>query len=141
MIAAIIAFINMIPGINTLVATITTAYFNSKVQLTQARIGGDTAVAIATVKAVAIAEESRVNALRVIGGSWILSFLTLGFAVPWIAYEWKVVVWDTMLGWGTTPAIHGAVGDWATTIIACLFGSGAVLSAGHMYFNRDKRGE
>jgi hypothetical protein len=71
----------------------------------------------------------------------------VGFAVPWIAYEWKVVVWDNIVcPWlfgapGLTLPIKGDVATWATTIITCLFGSGTVLSAGHMYFNRNKSGE
>lgn len=141
MLSAILAILNVIPGLSTLITSVTTAYFNSKVQLTEARIGGDTTVAVDLVKASAVAEQSAVGRLQVIGSSWVLSFLVVGFALPWIAYEWKIVVWDTMLEWGTTNAIHGAVSDWATTIIGCLFGSGTVLTAGHMFFNRDKTGE
>jgi len=141
MLAAVLAVLNMIPGLSTLITTLASAYFNSKVQLTSARIGADTAVTTAMLTAVGKEEASRVDALKVIGSSWILSFLVVGFSMPWIGYEWKVVIWDTMLGWGTTPAIHGAVGDWATTIIGCLFGSGTVITAGHMWFNRSKVGE
>src|ERR1700735_1590268 len=135
MLAAVLAVLNMIPGLSTLITTLASAYFNSKVQLTSARIGADTAVTTAMLTAVGKEEASRVDALKVIGSSWILSFLVVGFSMPWIGYEGKVVIWDTMLGWGTTPAIHGAVGDWATTIIGCLFGSGTVITAGHMWFN------
>lgn len=141
MLSAFLAFLNVIPGLSSLITSVTATYFNSKVKLTTARIGGDVTVATALVTAAAKAEETRVAGLKVISGSWVLSFLILGFSLPWIAYEWKVVVWDNILQWGSTPAIHGDVGAWATTIIACLFGSGTVLSAGHMYFNRDKTGE
>ena len=141
MIAAILAFINCIPGISTMVTSLTATYFNSKVKLTAARIGGDVSVATALVSASAKAEDAHVSALKVIGASWVLSALVVGFATPWIIYEWKVIVWDNVLQWGSTPAVHGDVATWATTIITCLFGSGTVLTAGHMYFNRDKTGE
>lgn len=39
-----------------------------------------------------------------------------------VLYLAKVVVWDVMFGWGTTPAIKGAVGDWLALIAAFLFG-------------------
>lgn len=39
-----------------------------------------------------------------------------------VLYLGKVVVWDTMLGLGSTPAIHGNVGDWLGLIAAFLFG-------------------
>jgi len=39
-----------------------------------------------------------------------------------VLYLGKVVVWDTMLGLGSTSAIHGNVGDWLGMIAAFLFG-------------------
>jgi len=43
-------------------------------------------------------------------------------AYIFVLFLGKVVVWDTMLGWGTTPAIHGAVADWLGMIAMFLFG-------------------
>lgn len=128
----------LIPGLSTLVTSVATAYFNAKVQITTAKIGGDTAVAKGLIVAAAQSEASSVDRLKVIGGSWVLSFLVIGFSLPWIAYEWRCVVWDNVINNGatSTPAIGGQLADWAKTIIACLFGSGTVLTAGHMYFNR-----
>jgi hypothetical protein len=134
----LMAILGLIPGLSSLATAITTAYFNSKVQITTAKIGGDTAVAKAMMIAAAQTEASNVDRLKVIGSSWVLSFLVVGFALPWILYEWRVVVYDNvwMVGATSTPAIGGDVAGWATTIIACLFGSGTVLTAGHMFFNR-----
>jgi hypothetical protein len=134
----LMAILAMIPGLSTLITSITSAYFNSKVQITTAKIGGDTAVARQMIVSQADIERTRVDGLRVIGASWVLSFLVVGFSLPWILYEWRVVVYDNvwMVGATSTPAIGGDVATWATTIIACLFGSGTVLTAGHMYFNR-----
>lgn len=133
----ILSFIlGLIPGLNTLVRNITTAWFNSKVKITTARIGGDTEVAKALVIASAKEYATNVDRLKVIAGSKVLLLLIVGFATPWVVYEWKVVVWDTILGWGTTAPIKGLVADWGGTIIACLFGSGTALTVGHMYFNR-----
>lgn len=39
-----------------------------------------------------------------------------------VAYLAKVVVWDTMLGLGSTPAIHGEVANWLGMIAMFLFG-------------------
>lgn len=143
MIAAILAFINMIPGIGSIVTTLTAAYFNSKVQLTSARLGADTTVATALVAASAHSEASAVDRLKVIGSSWVLMALTVGFATPYIIYEWQCIVYDKVLMHGatTTDPLGGDLSAWATTIIGCLFGSGTVLTAGHMFFNRDKTGE
>lgn len=43
-------------------------------------------------------------------------------AYIFVLYVGKVVVWDTMLGLGTTPAVKGAVGDWLAMIAVFLFG-------------------
>lgn len=137
----------MIPGLSTVITSLTTAFFNAKVQLVTARIGGDVTVATALVTAASVAEHERVAGLSVIAGSKVLLFLTVGFALPWIIYEWKVVAIDNvfspwLLGHPTsTLPIYGAVADWAKTIIGCLFGSGTALTVGHMFFNRNKTGE
>jgi hypothetical protein len=39
-----------------------------------------------------------------------------------VAYIGKVVVWDTMLGLGSTPAVKGDVGTWLGMIAVFLFG-------------------
>lgn len=39
-----------------------------------------------------------------------------------VAYIAKVVVYDVMLGLGSTDAIHGSVGDWLGLIAMFLFG-------------------
>lgn len=43
-------------------------------------------------------------------------------AYVFVLYIAKVVVWDTMLGLGSTPAIRGNVGEWMALIAAFLFG-------------------
>lgn len=136
MLAVIMTVLNLIPGLSSLAQAWVSASYNAKVAILQAKIGGDVAVTQAMLQAQAVSEQARVGALQAIASSKVLSFLIFGFASPWIIYEAKVVVWDNVLGWGSTPAIHGDVGSWATTIIACLFGSGTIAHLGNMYFQR-----
>lgn len=144
MIGFLATIAGMIPGIAKIVEALTNSYFNAKVTMTTARIGGDVNVARALIQASAQSEATGVERLKVLSGSWPLVMLVVGFALPWIIYEWKVVVWDVVFAHythGTTDVIRGNVGDWAGVIIASLFGSSTVLAAGHMYFNRNKSGE
>jgi len=136
MLAFSMTVLHLIPGLSSLATSWLTAAYNARVAITTAQIGGDVAVATTMVNAAAVAEQARVGFWRVAASSRMMMFLIYGFSAPWIFYETKVVVWDTCLGWGSTPAIHGAVIGWATTIIACLFGSGTIIHAGQMYFNR-----
>jgi hypothetical protein len=141
------AILALIPGLSTLVSGITSAYFNAKVRLVTARIGGDRDVATKLVQGAAAADHENTNRLGVIASNKFLTFMLIGFALPWIGYEWKVVVWDNILSpWflgheGYTAAIGGSVGEWATTIIGFLFGSSTTLAIGKMWFGRDKTGE
>jgi len=138
MLAAIMTVLHLIPGLSSLATAWLTAAYNAKVAITTAQIGGDGAVATSMVNAAAVAEQTRVQGLQVVASSKVLMFLFVGFAFPWVFYEAKVVIWDTCLGWGSTPAIHGVVIDWATTIISCIFGSATIMHAGEMYFNRPR---
>lgn len=133
MFAAILA---LIPGLNTLVTSITTAFFNAKVSITQAKIGGDRDVAVKLVQAAAQADHENTARLSIIAGNKFLTFLLIAMATPLVVYEWKVIVYDTILGWGSTPAVKGQVADWGNTIIYFLFGSPTVMGIGKMWFNR-----
>lgn len=147
MITAILAFFQALPAILNGVSAFTSAYFNAKVQITTARIGGDVAVAKQLVTGIVAEGQVRVSFLQTVSQSKFLMWLVGGFATPWIIYEWKVVVWDKIackwiMGvYGFTPAVDGTVGDWAGVIIAGIFGTGTVMGIGHMFFNRNKTGE
>ena len=44
-------------------------------------------------------------------------------------YYAKCVVWDTMLGWGSTPALHGNIEIWAGMIFGFYFGKRTIENA------------
>lgn len=133
MLAALLA---LIPGLSTLVTSITTAFFNAKVQITQAKIGGDRDVAVKLVQAAAQQDHENTARLGIIASNKLLTILLVLFAAPLVAFEWKVYVWDAMLGWGTTDAVKGQVADWGNTVIYFLFGAPTALALGKMWFTR-----
>lgn len=131
-----LAFLALIPGLSTLVSSIVTAVFNAKVSITQAKLGADRDVAVKLVQAAAQQEHENTTRLGIIAGSKLLTLLLIAFALPLIGFEWKVIVWDKMLGWGSTDPLAGDVSSWASTIIAFLFGAPTVMSLGRMWFSR-----
>jgi len=139
MLGLLMTVLHLIPGLSGLATAWLTAAYNAKVAITTAQIGGDVSVATTMVNAAAISDQTRVGFWKVAASSNMMMFLIYGFSFPWIFYEAKVVVWDTCLGLGSTPAIHGDVIGWAGTIIACLFGSGTIVHAGELYFNRPQQ--
>lgn len=145
MITAILAFFQAIPAIMGGFEAFTKAYYDAKVKITTARIGGDVDVAKQLVSGVVAEGQTRVEFLKVVSQSKFLMCLVGSFAFPWIVYEWKVVLWDNMLHftiygiYGFTPTIGGIVGQWAGLIIGGIFGTGSVMAVGQMFFNRRER--
>lgn len=119
------AFLAALPGLGSVISGLITRVYDAKVRLEMARTGAERDVAVAAIAA----QSAQVSA---IASSPILSWLVVGFAIPVAAFEWKVVIWDTMLGLGSTPAIHGDVAVWMGTIIGWLFGSATALAAGRV---------
>lgn len=144
-ITAVLAFFKAIPAITGGITAFTQAYYNAKVQITTARIGGDVDVAKQMVTGIVAEGQARVEFLRVVSQSKFLMFLVGGFAFPWMFYQAKVVMWDKIICmwimgvYGFTPAVAGTVGDWAGVIIAGIFGTGGVMAVGQMFFNRKER--
>lgn len=64
-----------------------------------------------------------------IGGRWI-TFIQVGFALPFVLYNAKLIIWDKMMGMGITDPLSQPLYDLQTTIIGFFFVSttvGAVL--------------
>lgn len=75
--------------------------------------------------------------IRKAEGPWgPTGILMFGFGLVVLIYVGKVVVWDIVLGLGTTDAIRGPVAAWVDTIIQWLFGSGTVLAVARMAMTR-----
>jgi hypothetical protein len=55
-------------------------------------------------------------------GRWYTALPRPLFAFAFIIYVWKVVVWDTVLGLGTTSALSGQVAQWAMIVLTAYFG-------------------
>jgi hypothetical protein len=131
------AILALIPGLSTLVTSITTSIFDAKVKITQAKIGGDRDVAVKLVQAAAAQEHENTSRLSIMANNRFLTLLLIMMALPLVTFEWKVYVWDAMLGWGTTDAVKGQVADWGNTIIFFLFGTPTVMGLGKMWFSRN----
>lgn len=131
-----LAFLSLIPGLGTVIQSVIGAIFDAKVKITQAKIGGDRDVAVQLVRAAEAQAHEDTAKLGIIAGNKLLTIMLLAFAFPLIVFEWKVILIDKVLGWGTTDPITGQVADWGNTIIYFLFGSPTVVALGKMWFTR-----
>jgi hypothetical protein len=55
-------------------------------------------------------------------GRWYTALPRPLFAFAFIIYVWKVVVWDRVLGLGSTDALSGDVAQWAMIVLTAYFG-------------------
>lgn len=138
MIGAVLAFINMIPGINTMITGITTAFFNSKVQMYQARWGVARDVAVAAIQAEAQSNEAKVNWILALAKNPVMQFIVFGFAMPYIIYEWKAIVYDKvwMAGHASTDPITGPLLDWSNIILTGIFVTSMGIGVSHAIVNK-----
>lgn len=68
------------------------------------------------------ANELRTQLLIAEQGRWYTSIIRPLFALPLIIYFWKTIVWDKVLGWGSTDPLTSMIGEWAGLIILAYFG-------------------
>jgi hypothetical protein len=74
-----------------------------------------------------IAARSEVTKLLIAEqGNWLTRCIRPLFAMPFIIFAFKVVVWDKVLGWGTTDALDPNMWSVFNTIIISYFGATAV---------------
>ena len=55
-------------------------------------------------------------------GRWYTALPRPLFAFAYIVYVWKVVVWDKVMGWGSTDPLSGDVSQWAMIVLTAYFG-------------------
>jgi hypothetical protein len=73
--------------------------------------------------AIAIAEQGR----------WYTAIIRPLLAVPIVIYLWKVIVWDKVLGLGSTDPITGMVADWAGIIVTAYVGGRTVEKVARIF--------
>ena len=87
---------------------------------TSERIAADLAA-----RELAVEQREREMATQVViaeQGRWYTALPRPLFAFAFIIYVWKVVVWDKVLGLGSTDALSGDVAQWAMIVLTAYFG-------------------
>lgn len=59
-------------------------------------------------------------------GRWYTAIIRPMLAAPVIIYFWKVIVWDKVLGRGSTDPITGMIADWTGLIITAYVGGRSI---------------
>ena len=69
-------------------------------------------------------------------GRWYTALPRPLFASAFIIYVWKVVVWDKVLGLGTTDALSGDVAQWAMVVLTAYFGGRSIEKVARILANK-----
>src|SRR5215470_348393 len=108
-----------------------------RVTKVECRTGLDTMQAAGWLKQVIEAEiAARAQASAIIiaeQGHWWTSIIRPLAALPVVIYLWKVVVYDKVLGLGTTDPITGDVGAWAGVIVTTYFGGRTIEKVARIF--------
>lgn len=125
MISAILAFIGALPSLINGLSAFQQNYYDRQVRMMTIRVGGDVQMAKTLVYGTVEEGKTRVDALRVLASSKVLLFLFVGFALPFMVYEWQAVVYDKIIMHGTTKTdpITGDLAAWGHAVIYSLFGT------------------
>lgn len=65
--------------------------------------------------------EAHQNILIAEQGSWMTRWIRPALAAPVVIYIWKLVVWDTVLGWGVTPNPGEFINWYVLTVTGAYF--------------------
>jgi hypothetical protein len=98
---------------------------------TQGRIAADLAA-----KEIEAEIEARKQASAIViaeQGRWYTAVIRPLLAAPVIIYFWKVIVWDRVLGLGSTDPITGMIADWTGTIITAYVGGRSIEKAARIF--------
>ena len=129
MLGAVLAFIQMIPGLGALASKFVDRYYDSKVQITMSRLQCTRDVAVQHLQTMAQIDGNRVSFMQAIWHNPVLLVIVSSFAFPFIFYINKVVVWDMCLGLGSTLSIKDAnTVEWGRAIIYGIFGTSGVMA-------------
>jgi hypothetical protein len=98
---------------------------------TQDRIAADLAA-----KEIEADIEARKHASAIIiaeQGRWYTAIIRPLLALPVIIYFWKVIVWDKVLGLGSTDPITGMIADWTGMILTAYVGGRSIEKVARIF--------
>ncbi|CUA90585.1 hypothetical protein Ga0061061_11411 [Chelatococcus sambhunathii] len=98
---------------------------------TQDRIAADLAA-----KEIEAEIEARKRASAIIiaeQGRWYTAIIRPLLAAPVIIYFWKVIVWDKVLGLGSTDPLTGMIADWSGLIITAYVGGRSIEKVARIF--------
>ena len=84
-----------------------------------------------------IAARAEANKLIIVEqGRWYTAIIRPLFALPFIIFAWKVIVWDKVLGWGSTDPLDPNMWSVFIAIVAAYFGGRSLEKIARVFKGR-----
>ena len=92
-----------------------------------------TELAIAEIKGQIAAREVEASIVRQEQGWWVTAIIRPLMAAPIIIFFWKVLVWDKVLGLGSTTLPAREILDWCGIILTAYFGGRTIEKVARVF--------
>lgn len=79
------------------------------------------------------ARQTEASIIRQEQGRWFTALPRPLFAFAFVIYVWKLVVWDKVLGLGSTDALSPELSQWAMIIISAYFGGRTIEKVARIF--------
>jgi hypothetical protein len=66
-------------------------------------------------------------------GWWVTASIRPLFALPFIIFAWKIVVWDKVLGWGVTDALDPNMWNVFLAVVTAYFGGRTIEKVARIF--------
>jgi len=110
--------------------------YKLKIEASNTQDAKATELAIAEINAEILARAEANKLIIAEQGRWYTAIIRPLLAFPVIIYFWKVIVYDKVLGWGTTDPILGMVGEWAGWVVVAYVGGRSLEKISKVFANR-----
>ena len=116
------------PIFNKILGTVVDGY---KAKLAAGNTTEKIAAELAAQQVLLDKREAELNASVVIAeqGHWITRMVRPLFALPFIIFTWKIVLWDKILGWGVTDPLDPKMWGVFMLVVGAYFGGRTVERA------------
>lgn len=98
---------------------------------TQDRIAAD--LAAKEIEAEIVARKQASAIIIAEQGRWYTAIIRPLLALPVIIYFWKVIVWDKVLGLGSTDPLTGMIADWSGLILTAYVGGRSIEKVARIF--------
>lgn len=77
--------------------------------------------------------QTEASIIRQEQGWWVTAMIRPLFAMPFIIFSWKVIVWDKCLGWGSTDALDPNMWSVFITVVGAYFGGRTIEKVARIF--------